>query len=228
MEQTSASTFAEDLLLVLFQPDSGTIAGEGILSDVLAGAVVAELVFNGNARLKPIADGEMHLEAVKTQTPSDSILRQACDYVSGTSGSLQPVLDAIGPALRQPLLERLVARDDIREQNGKVLGVLKKTTLKEGGSGRRSELVGALRDTLVDGAEPTPRIAALAASLWSSATLQQLDPVIPWDSAVIARAGELARGAWSHADTDQDVRDATSAMIAIIVASAHLRSDRSG
>jgi hypothetical protein len=37
MKNLSAPTLAEDLLLVLFQPDSGTIAGENTLYYVLAG-----------------------------------------------------------------------------------------------------------------------------------------------------------------------------------------------
>lgn len=224
MENLSASTLAEDILLILFQPDSGTIAGENTLCYVLAGAVLAELAFNENVTTKTTATGSASVEAVEGRAPSDEILRSAWDYAADKPGLLQAMLAAIGPPLRQPLLERLIARGDIREENGKVLGMLKTTKLKDGGSGRRSDLIKYVRNVLVDGADPTPRVATLAALMWGSGTLQQFDPEIPWNSAVIARAQELARGDWSAEGANQAVARATAAMIGILAASVIPRS----
>lgn len=218
MKNLSVPILAEDLLLVLFQPDSGTIAGENTLNDVLAGAVLAELGFNGNLATTITRTGFARVEAVEGREPSDGILRSAWDYVADKPGVVQTMLAAIGLELRQPLLERLVTRSDIREENGKVLGMLKTTTLKDGGSGRRSGLIRDVRNALVDGVEPTPRIAALAALMWKSGTLHQFDPEIPWSSAVITRAQELGRGSWSAAAATQAVARATAAMIGIIAA----------
>src|SRR5690606_18571906 len=203
MEHTSAPTLAEDLLLVLFQPESGVIAGENILCDVLAGAVLAELAFNENVRITQAGTGFARVQAVEERPPSDAILRLGWDHVAGNPGPLQAKITAIGSGIRQPLLERLVARGDIREENGKVLGVLRKTTLKDGGSGRRSSLIADIRNVLVDGADATPRVGVLAALVWGSGTLQQYDPEIPWNPAVIARARELGRSDWA-AGGDRD------------------------
>lgn len=227
MEHISSPTLAEDLLLVLFQPEAGVIAGENILCDVLAGAVLAELAFNENVKIELAGAGIVRVEAVEKRAPSDGILRSAWDYAADNPGLLQPMLAAIGNAIRQPLLERLVARGDIREENGKVLGMLRKTTLKDGGSGRRSGLVADIRSVLVDGADPTARVGALTALVWGSGTLQQVDPAIPWNPAVAARAEALGRGDWA-AGEDWATTRASAVLIAGIVASTLDHSGGSG
>jgi hypothetical protein len=227
MKNLSAPILAEDLLLVLFQPDSGTIAGENTLSYVLAGAVLADLAFNESVTTTTTRAGSVSLEAVAGRPPSDAILRSAWDYASDHPGGVQTILAAIRPTLRQPLLERLIARGDIREENGKVLGLFKTTTLKEGGSGRRSGLIRDVRNVLVDGVEPTPRVAALAALMWGSGTLHQFDQEIPWSSVVITRARELERGHWSAEGATQEVARATAAMIGI-TATMHPRNKGPG
>lgn len=160
MKNLSALILAEDLLLVLFQLDSGTIAGENTLYFVLA-----DLAINESMTTTTTQTGSVRVEAVEGRAPSDEILRSAWDYASDRPGGVQTMLAAIGPALRQPLLERLFARGGIREENGKVLGLFKTATLKDGGSGRRTGLIREVRNVLVDGVEPTPRVAAL---MWGS------------------------------------------------------------
>lgn len=219
----SAPILAEDLLIVLFQPDAGTIAGENTLYYVLAGAVLAELALNESVTTT-VRPGSVRIRAIEGKAPSDEILRSAWNYAAAKPRVVQAMLAAIGPELRQPLLERLIARGDLREENGKVLGLLKITTLKDGGSGRRSRLIEDIRNVLVDGVEPTSRIAALAALVWGSGTLQQFHPQIPWSSAVIARAQEFGRGNWSTEDANQSVARDTAAMIGIIVASVLARN----
>jgi Golgi phosphoprotein 3 (GPP34) len=218
MKHLSAPILAEDLLLVLFQPDSGTIVGENTLHYVLAGAVLADLALNESVKTAATLDGSASVEAVGERATSDEILRSAWDYASLKPVGVQTLLAAIGPTLRQPLLERLIARGDIREENGKVLGLLKTTTLKDGGNGRRSALIRDIRNILVDGVLPTPRLAALAALIWASGTLRQFDSVIPWTSAVITRAQHLASGKWSAEGATQAVARATAATSAVIAA----------
>jgi hypothetical protein len=228
MNNLSAPTLAEDLLLVLFQPDSGTIAGENTLCYMLAGAVVADLTLNESVTTTTTRTGSVRVEAVEGRAPPDEILRSAWEYASDKPHGVQTMLAAIGPTLRQPLLERLIARGDIREENGKVLGLLKTTTLKDGESGRRSGLIRDVRYVLVDGVEPTPRVAALAALLWGSGTLHHFNPEIPWTSAVITRAQELARGNWSAEGATQAVARTTATTIEIIAATVLPRNNRRG
>lgn len=218
MGNLSVTILAEDLLLVLFQPDSGIIAGENTLYYVLAGAVLADLALNESVTTTATRTGAITVKAVEGRAPSDEILRSAWDYASDKPVGVQTMLAAIGPTLRQPLLERLIARGDIREENGKVLGLFKTTTLKDGGSRRRSGLIRGVRNVLVDGVEPTPRVAALAALMWGSGTLHQFDPEIPWTSVVIAHAQELEPGNWSAEGATQAVARTTAATIGIIAA----------
>lgn len=65
-----------------------------------------------------------------------------------------------------------------------------------------------------DGAEPTPRVAALAALLWGSGMLHQFGPEIPWTASVLARAQELERGDWGAGAASEAVARTTSAIIA--------------
>lgn len=228
MKPLSTPILAEDLLLVLFQPDSGTIAGENALSSVLAGAVLADLAFNESITATTTRAGAVSLEAVAGRPPWDAMLRSAWDHAADHPGDVRAMLTAIGPPLRQPLLERLVARGDIREENGKVLGLFKTATLKDGGSGRRSGLIGEVRNVLVNGVEPTPRVAALAALLSGSGTLHQFDPEIPWSPVVITRAQALEHGQWSIAGATTAVAEATAAMVGIITATIRARSHEPG
>lgn len=209
-------TLAEDLLLLLFQPDSGTIAGENTLYYALAGAVLADLALQERVTTTTTRTGAVSV-AVAGSAPHDEIFHSTWDYISDKPRGVQTILAAIGPTLRRPVLARLVARGDLRREKRKALGLFNTTALEDGGSGRRSGLLDDVRGVLVDGAEPTPRTAALAALIWGSGTLPQFDPTIPWSSPIIARAKELERGNWGAAAAGQAV---TRTMTAIIVNSA--------
>lgn len=221
-------TLAEDLLLLLFQPDSGTIAGENTLFYVLAGAVLADLALEERVTATTTRIGTTSVEAVEGRAPSDEILRSAWQCVSTGPRGVQTVLPAIGPTLRDPLLERLIARGDIRRQTRKVLGLFNSTVLADGGKGRRETLLRDIRGVLVDGAQPTPRVAALAALIWGSGTLHQFDPEIPWTSSVITRAQELERGNWGAGAAAEAVTRTMNAIIsssAVVAATVLPRND---
>ncbi|CAN5660202.1 hypothetical protein BH10ACT9_BH10ACT9_03810 [soil metagenome] len=212
------------MLLLLFQPDSGTIAGENTLFYALAGAVLADLALLESVTTTTTRMGAVAVEAVAGQEPSDNLLRSTWSYVSDRPRGVQTVLAAMGPTLRQPMLERLISRGDIRVENRKVLGLIATTALVDGGNGRRSALLDAVRDVFVGEAEPTPRVAALAALIWGSGTLPQFDPEIPWRSSVIARAKELERGNWGAAAAGEAVTRTVTAIIVnnVIVATTVL------
>jgi Golgi phosphoprotein 3 (GPP34) len=210
---TGDPTLAEELLLLLFQPGSGTIAGEGTLYYVLAGAVLTDLGFGEHVRTGSGRSGTPTVEAIADHPPVDSIQRASWDYVAGKSRGVQTVLAALGPTLRQPLLDRLVERGDIRRVARKAFGLFNTSVLEDGHNGRRERLLADVRAVLVDGADATPRIAALAALLYGSGTLPQFDRDIPWTSAVIARAEELKAGNWGAAAAGNAVARTVTATI---------------
>ncbi|PYF99244.1 Golgi phosphoprotein 3 (GPP34) [Georgenia satyanarayanai] len=213
-------TLAEDLLLLLFQPGSGTIAGEGTLSYVLAGAVLAELGLGGHVRAGTGRMGSTTVSAVRDRPPADHLLRDSWDYVSDKPRGVQTVLPATGPTLRGPLLDRLVERGDLRRGTRRALGLFSVRVLEEGATGRRPALLTELRAVLVDGAAPTPRVAALAALLHASGTLPQLHPHLPWTGPVIARAEALKDGRWEAGAAAEAVSRSVMAYLVAVSAAA--------
>lgn len=130
---------------------------------------------------------------------------------------MQTALAAVGPALRKPVLERLIERGDIVQEPRKVLGLFRTTALREGRTERRGRLLADVRQILVDGAQPQARVAALAALLSASGTLPQFHREIPWTSSVISRAKELERGDWG---ADAAAAAVTRTVTATVVNSA--------
>lgn len=189
-------TLAEDLLLLLFQPDSGVIAGESTLYYPLAGAVMADLALEERVTTSTTTMGSVTVQAVDGREPLDDVLNPAWRHVSEKPRRVQRILPVIGPSLREPVLARLIARGDLRLERRKRLGLFTSSVLVEGDSGRRPALLDSVRGILVDRDEPSARTAALTALLWGSGALPHFDPVIPWTSAVITRAQELEQGNW--------------------------------
>ncbi|MGJ9424174.1 GOLPH3/VPS74 family protein [Aeromicrobium sp. CF3.5] len=184
-------TLAEDLLLMLFQPQSGTIVDENTLFYSLAGAVLAELAMQGHVDI-----------ALKPR-------------------SVQTVLAATGPPLRAPVLQRLVERGDIQRVPHKTLFIFRTTALRGGANERRVQLLDQARRVLVDGEKPTARTAAVLALLSGSGTLPQLHHEIPWTSTVIARAKELENGNWgAGAAAEAVARTVTATVINNVVVAA--------
>jgi hypothetical protein len=215
MPYTEEPTLAEDLLLLLFQPGSGTIAGENTLFYALGGAVLADLALHGHVTIPQAPGGK--LETTSEPSPTEASLRSAWDYIDEKPRRVQTVLAAIGPALRGPLLERLVERGDLERVRRKTLLVFTTNALSEGTNGRRAELLAAVREALVDGVEPTARVAALTALISGSRTLPQFHPEIPWNSEVIARANEFEHGNWGAGAAAEAV---TRTITATIVSNA--------
>lgn len=221
-------TLAEDLLLLLFQPGSGrgtgVIAGENTLFYILGGAVLAHLGLGEHVRTRTGRLGATAVEAIETNPPGDHLLRSAWEYIADKPRNVQTVLAAIGPPLRGQLLDRIVERGDIHRGTRKALGLFDTTVLEDGGTGRRGVLLADVRAVLVDGVQPTPRVAALGALLYGSGTLPQFHRDIPWTSAVIARAEELKKGNWGAGAAAEAVARTVTATIVnnVIIAAAVL------
>ena len=201
----------EDTLLLLFQPDSGTIAGENILFYVLGGAVLADLALAGRVeaeehglftRVRAAGDGDA----------PDPLLASALTSLSKKPQDVQAVLAGIGPQLRGPVLDRVVARGDLHRAEGKVLGLFPTTKLTLA-SERRSDLIRRVRAALVDGDAPDPRTAASIALLSASGTLPQFHAEIPWGSDVYTRAKQLEDGDWGAAAASSAVVRTMNAVI---------------
>ena len=209
---TADRTLVEDVLLLLFQPDSGTIAGENILFYVLGGAVVAELALTGRAELRPTGLFSKPIHPIGTVPPADVLLAPAWDYIAEKPRGAQTVLAAIGPHLRAPVLDRLVERGDLRRESYKSLGFIPamKYVLNSGG---REELLNRVQRVLLHGEDPDPRTAAITALLSASGTLPQFHREIPWSGAVYTRGKELEKGDWGAAAASSAVTRTMTAVV---------------
>lgn len=219
---------AEDLLLLLFDPRSGTIAGEGTLFYTLAGAVLADLAAGGHIEVdEDTTLTGRRVRAVAAAPPVDPLLREPWDRLTRKPRTAQVLLAEIGPTLRDPLLDRLVQAGHIARERGRILGILPTTRLSTGGTSRRAELLDAVRPVLTEGAEPTPRTAALAALLSASGSLPALDQDIPWSGTVFTRGQELERGDWGAAAAGEAVTRTTMAAalssVSAVIAVTHGR-----
>ncbi len=205
---------AEDLLLVLFDPESGAIRAEGTpLFHTLAGAVLAELASDGHVELddRTTMRGRQ-VRAVGT-APDDPLLRDIWQRLAAQPLDVQALIVTIGPPLRAALLERLVERDLLRREGRRLLGLLPTTRLVDAGRPRRSQLVGAVRAVLVDGADPDARTGLLAALLSASGALPQLHAEIPWTGPVATRGQQMQRGDWGAAAAADAVAMTTATLL---------------
>ena len=128
-------TVAEDVLLLLFQPASGTIAGEGTLFYVLGGAVLAELSMRGAVGVEDAGLLGTVVHTIGETAPEDALLSATWSYLEPKPRGVQTVLAAMGPHLRGPVLDRLVERGDLQRERGRVLGILPTEKLTEGDTG---------------------------------------------------------------------------------------------
>ena len=216
----------EDLLLLLLDDTSGTIAGEGTLYYTLGGAVLVELALRGEVApddSRTMFNG-IRIGAVKGELPSDPLLREAYETVAKKPRGVQELLIDIGSSLRGEVLDRLVERGFIRREKKKVLGVFPTTRMPAQRPEYEAQLLESVRSVLVDGAEPDARTGALAALLSASGTLPQLHPGIPWSGAVYTRGKELEKGSWG-ADAVNTAIVGTNAAIAASTAAASVATN---
>ena len=152
------------------------------------------------------------VRAVGEGDAPDPLLASALTSLSKKAQDVQAVLAGIGPQLRGPVLDRVVARGDLNRAEGKVLGLFPTTKLTLAGE-RRSDLIRRVRAALIDGDDPDPRTAASIALLSASGTLPQFHAEIPWGSDVYTRAKRLEDGDWGAAAASSAVVRTMNAVI---------------
>lgn len=219
---SSATLIAEDVLLLLLEPASGTFRGEGSpLFHVLAGAVLTELAVDGWAEIddRTTIRGRQ-VRAVTTDGadqlqdgPADPLLRGTWERLVAKPTDVYSLILEIGPSLRAPMIDRLAERGHIRLEAKKLLGLIPNTAIIDGGTSRRAELLAPVRATLVDEAEPDPRTASLIALLSASGQLPAMHPEIPWSGAVYTRGIAIQQGDWGADAASAAVARTTAAIL---------------
>lgn len=224
VDELGPPLIAEDLLLLLFDPSAGVIAGEGTLFWALGGAILTELALNQQVVLHD--RGPLRSDGVATADdiagPTDRLLRASWEQAANKSLGAQGFLALVGPHLRGPVLNRLVLRGAITLNKRKALGLIPVTKMRIGQTSRRDELVRQVRSILIDGATPEPRSGAITA-LWSATgTLPQFHGEIGWSADVATRAAQLQLGDWGADEAGAAVTRTAAAVVAnsLIIASA--------
>ena len=191
----------EDLLLLLLDDKTGTIAGEGTLMYTLGGAVLVELALGGHVEAdeKPTLIHGERIHAVEGKPPTDPLLLAAYEKVAEKPRGVQTLLITIGSDLRGQVLERLIQRGSIRRESKKILGIFPSTNLPTMDPEHEAALLESVRAALVDGTEADTRTAALVALLSASGTLPQFHPAIRWSGDVYTRGKEYEAGNWGAA-----------------------------
>lgn len=189
----------EDLLLLLLDDKTGTIAGEGTLHLALGGAVIAELALTGNVQ----TEEQTMFHGVKVRVrseepPTDPLLRSAYDKIAEGPRGVQTLLLEIGSGLRSTVLDRLLHRGLMRRETRKWLRIFTATSLPTNAPHHEAAMLETVRVVLEDGAEPNnAREAALIALLSATGTLPQFHPAISWSSKVFRRGKDLEDACWA-------------------------------
>lgn len=192
----------EAVMLLLFDPRSGTIAGEGqSLMYTLGGALLIELAARGHVELD---DKQRRVRAVG-HAPEDPLLRAAWERVPKTASGIRALVMDVGARSRESTLNRLVARGDIRQEPYRFLGIFPSHRLSGGDTGTRDRLLVPVRSALVDGTEPDARAATLIALLSASKNLAAMHADIPWSGEVYHRGKKLERGDWGAKATSDAI-----------------------
>lgn len=209
-------TLPEAVLLLLFDPRTGAIVGEGQpLMYTLGAAMLLDLARHGHIEIEPRRGLGGHRVRADGDGPADPLLRDAWEQIGRTPADARVLVMTLGPVLREHVIERLVQRGDLRRTPYRVLGLVPSHRLEEGGTGERTRLLAPVRAALVDGAEPDARSAALAALLAAGNTLAAMNDDIPWSADVAERGRTFKKGDWGA----RAASDAVLANAAVQIAS---------
>jgi len=190
---TDGTTLPELVMLLLFNPRDGTIAGEGTsLLYTLGGAMLTELAVRGHVELDT-AGRRAHAVG---DAPADPLLRGAWERIPTTGGGIRSLVIDIGTRSRESTVNALIMRRELRQVPHRFLGLFPTHALEAGDTDTRERLLGPIRAALADGVEPDSRTATLIALLSASGSIPAMHADIPWTGDVYTRGKTFERGEW--------------------------------
>ena len=210
---------AEEVLLLLVDDRTGRfVVGSTRLDNVLAGAVLVELVTMKRVGFPPAGAGVRRgrMVVVDPAPLGDPVLDGALATVAaGRPARPEQLIAKVRKRLRATLLERLTAAGALRRCARKVLGISWRTTWPAGDCGHKRELRARLQDVLVAGAVPDGRTAALVSLL---VAVKAAPKVVDGDKkAIRARAKDIAAGDWAGAAVKKAIDAVNAAQASIII-----------
>lgn len=204
---------ADDLLLVLLDPDSGKPRTDGTKLDyALAGALLLELALAERVDVVGPKPAKAQVVVVDDTPPDDDLLADTARRIAEKRRKADALVPVLAKGLRARLLERAEQRGDLRRERL----TLRPDRWRPADDTRRRGLTARLRDVLVTGVTPDPRTAALVALL---AAIDAAPAVVGAPDraarkAVARRASEIAEGAWAAQSVRRAVKAASDAVVA--------------
>ncbi|PWD49432.1 GPP34 family phosphoprotein [Serinibacter arcticus] len=208
---------AEDVMLLLLDDATGSVAGSSAVHYTLGGAVLVELALAERVWIEPSGSAwrTARVHPVPGAPPlADPLLQGALGIVAEKPRSAQDLVNRLGKGLREHVAERLVNRGLVRRETTNVLGLFPSTRWPAQDARHEQELRGTLELVLARGAVPDARTGAVVALLSAADQAHRVlgyPGIAPRD--VKARAKVIAEGDWAA----KAVKDAVAAMNAAVI-----------
>ncbi len=220
---TTSTLIAEDLLLLLFDDESGRLTNATYLDIGLGGAFLVDLALGGHVDFtEPGRTWGVTPPArvrVTGSLPQDPALRAAYDRVAEKERTAQDLVGRLGRKQRDPLLERLAGRGLVERREGKVLGLFPTVRWPAADARHETRVRQELDSVLLRGGTPGARTAALVALLHGLGVAHRVvDRGDVPAGAVKKRAKEVAEGDAASKGVQGAVAAAQAAMVAVMVA----------
>lgn len=221
---------AEDLLLLLLDDESGTLAASDKVRPLLGGALLLELALAERVEVVEKARIWSSAKVAVTGPPvGEPVLDEALATVAVKPRSAQDLVERLGKGTRDRLLDRLVERGLVERHEGKVLGLFPRTTWPAVDARHEESVRALLQGVLVQGLTPDARTSALVALL---AAIDHAHQVVDRGDVpareVKARAKEISEGAWAATAVKDAVAAAQAAVAAAVTASIAATTTSSG
>ncbi|WP_433803514.1 GOLPH3/VPS74 family protein [Actinomycetospora sp. CA-084318] len=207
-------TVTDELALLLHAPSGRRLVARPTLPRLLGGAQLVDLVLAGRVAL---AGGRSHVQVLHRISTGDPVLDVALDRVPAAA-TVPAALAALRPGSVERVMTHLVAAGAVTAARPRVSLLVRDPHWPSADPTRRAALVARLRATLLDGAAPTDRDAALAALLDAGGAL----PGIVGGSrrALRRRATEIATVDGVPAAARQAVVTARAVRLAVVATGA--------
>lgn len=206
---------ASDLLLLLTDDRTGKLRVPSSQLDVaLGGALLLELAIAGRVTV----GGDARLTVLDTSTTADPVLDDALSELSARrEDNPKAVVRMLGKDLRPRLTTRLAAEGILREERGRILGLVPTSRWPSTDSAHEDSVRALLAAALREGSTSDVHVAALVSLLHALKAVGKV--VAPAELGLTKQelkinAERIADGDWAS----KAVRDAIDAMLAAIIA----------
>lgn len=213
---------AEDLLLLLLDPESGKVAGSDSAEVALGGAVLAELAILGAVTVEErTSRWKAPKVRVTGSAPDDRVLPDALEVVGEKERAAQDLVARLGKGLVKTLGDRMADRGILERRESRLFGMLPRTRWPAADSTHEAEVRRSLASVLVHCTTPDARTGALVAVL---SAVDRAHKVVDHDGLsrreVKKRAKEVADGAWAATGVRDAIKATNAAVVAAVAAAA--------